>query len=92
VPSNITLLDIFLGHTSLLFVEECTLNGTLLRILTIMDEFSREGLAIDVASSFPASQVVTVLERLVAEHGAPAFLRSDNGPEFVALVVRGWLA
>ena len=73
------------------FVEDRCQNGTLLRLLTVMDEFSREGLAIDVASSFAASRVITVLERLVAEHGAPAFIRSDNGPEFVALALRGWL-
>lgn len=74
------------------FLEDRCQNGTLLRILTVMDEFTREGLAIAVATSLPASQVITVLERLVAAHGAPAYLRSDNGPEFVALVLRGWLA
>jgi putative transposase len=82
----------YVGHVwTYDFVEDRTLNGTLLRVLTVMDEFSREGLAIDVASSFTASRVITVLERLVAETGAPAFIRSDNGPEFVALALRGWL-
>jgi putative transposase len=74
------------------FLEDRTQNGTLLRILTVMDEFTREGLAIELATSLPASRVITVLERLVAAHGAPAYMRSDNGPEFVALALRGWLA
>jgi putative transposase len=57
-----------------------------------MDEFTREGLAIEVATSLPSLRVLTVLERLVVTHGKPQFIRSDNGPEFIALAVRGWLA
>jgi len=74
------------------FVEDRCQNGTLLRMLTVMDEFTREGLAIEVATSLPAQRVIGVLERLVAVHGAPAYMRRDNGPEFVALALRGWLA
>jgi putative transposase len=73
------------------FVKDRCLDGTPLRILTVMDEFSREGLAIEVRRSFPARQVLVVLAQLFALHGPPAYLRSDNGPEFVALAVRGWL-
>jgi putative transposase len=74
------------------FLEDHCQNGSVLRILTVMDEFRREGLAIEVATSIPAQRVIVVLERLVAAHGAPAYIRSDNGPEFVALALRGWLA
>jgi putative transposase len=49
------------------------------------------GLAIAVRRSFPARQVLVVLAGLFEQHGPPAYLRSDNGPEFVALAVRGWL-
>jgi len=73
------------------FVKDRCLDGTPLRILTVMDEFTREGLTIAVRRSFPARQVVVVLAGLFREHGSPAYLRSDNGPEFVALAVRGWL-
>jgi len=57
-----------------------------------MDEFTREGLDIEAARTTSAEQVISVLEQLVALHGAPAYLRSDNGPEFVALAVQAWLA
>jgi putative transposase len=73
------------------FVKDRCLDGTPLRILTVMDEFSREGLAIAVRRTFPEGQVVVELARLFALHGPPKYLRSDNGPEFVALAVRGWL-
>jgi putative transposase len=73
------------------FVKDRCLSGTPLRLLTVMDEFTREGQAIAVRRSFPARQVLVVLERLFEEHGPPAYLRSDNGPEFVAQAVRGWL-
>ena len=73
------------------FVHDACLRGTPVKVLTVMDEFTREGLAIEVASSMPASKVLVVLSRLFRAHGAPQFLRSDNGPEFVALAVRNWL-
>src|SRR5215203_834516 len=57
-----------------------------------MDEFTREGLALDVALSTSAERVIGVLTMLVAQHGAPAYLRSDNGAEFVATAVQLWLA
>ena len=61
-------------------------------MLTVMDEFTREGLAIDVDTSTSAERVIGVLVQLVAAHGAPVYLRSDNGSEFVAVVVQAWLA
>lgn len=74
------------------FVEDHAMDGSVLRILTVMDEFTREGLEIDVASSTSADWVISRLAQLVAAHGAPAYLRSDNGPEFVAIAVQTWLA
>jgi putative transposase len=74
------------------FVHDACLNGPALKVLTVMDEFTREGVAIDVATSMPAAKVLKVLDRLFHEHGAPQFIRSDNGSEFIALAVRGWLA
>jgi transposase InsO family protein len=74
------------------FVEDATTNGRKLRILTVVDEFTRECRAIAVNRRFPARQVIAVLRELFARHGRPAYLRSDNGPEFIAQALRRWLS
>jgi putative transposase len=74
------------------FLYDHGLTGTPLKVVTVMDACTREGLAIEVATSWPVHRVLAVLERLGASHGTPQFLRSDNGPECIALAVRGWLA
>ena len=66
-------------------------NGRRVRLLTVMDEYTRECLAIDVAKNFKAADVLEVLRYLFAVRGAPGFIRSDNGPEFVADVVGQYL-
>jgi putative transposase len=63
-----------------------------LQLLTIVDEYTRECLAITVDRSLPARRVLAVLGQLVARYGPPRYLRSDNGPEFIARGVRQWLA
>jgi len=81
------------GHVwSLDFIFDATANGTRLKMLTVGDDFTRECLAIEVATSLPSAKVIAVLSRLVAAHGAPAYLRSDNGPEFIAGALKAWLA
>jgi putative transposase len=74
------------------FVEDALADGRTLRFLTVIDEFTREGLALDVAMTTSAERVLSVLTTLIAQHGAPAYLRSDNGAEFVATAVQAWLA
>jgi putative transposase len=74
------------------FLEDACVNGQKLRLLTVVDEFTRECLAIEVAGSFNAREVIGVLEILIAKQGAPQFLRSDNGPEFIAQALQQWLA
>jgi putative transposase len=74
------------------FVQDQDSHGRTLYILTVMDEFTREGLAIAVAEATSAEWVIAVLSELVALDGPPAYLRSDNGAEFVALAVQAWLA
>jgi putative transposase len=61
-----------------------------LKMLNIVDEHTREALAMDVDRSMGADQVVAVIERLVHQRGAPRFLRMDNGPELIAWTVRDW--
>ncbi len=65
--------------------------GRKLRLLTLVDEFTRESLEIAVARSLPSKSVIGVLTGLFVDRGAPAYLRSDNGPEFVAWAVKDWL-
>lgn len=74
------------------FVFDACLSGAKLKLLPVVDEYTRECLAIEVATTLPAARIIGVLTRLFALHGAPAYLRSDNGPEFVAQHVQGWLA
>ncbi len=74
------------------FIFDATQSGTRLKMLTVGDDFTRECLAIEVATSLPSVKVIAVLTRLVAKHGAPEYLRSDNGPEFIATALRTWLA
>lgn len=73
------------------FVHDTCANGQRLKILTLTDEFTRESLAIEVATRLRAQQVMEVLERVIRERGTPSYLRSDNGPEFVARAVQHWL-
>ena len=72
-------------------VADRTHDGRPLKMLTVLDEYSRECLAIVVARRLRADDVLQTLSELFVEHGPPANLRSDNGPEFTAKVVREWL-
>ena len=72
------------------FQFDTTADGRTLKMLNVIDEFTREALAIDVARSIDADGVVAVLDRLAAQRGAPVYVRFDNGPEFVARAVNDW--
>jgi len=73
------------------FVFDACANGQQLKCLTVVDEYSRDCLAIDVAGSIRSGRVIEVLARLISVHGAPQYLRSDHGPEFVATALLRWL-
>jgi len=73
------------------FVAARTRDGRPLRLLTIMDEYTRECLAIDVARRLKSDDVLERLTDLFIRRCVPAYLRSDNGSEFTAHVVREWL-
>jgi len=74
------------------FIFDTCANGQALKCLTIVDEWTRECLAIDVAGGIRSGRVIEVLSQLVSVHGAPRYLRSDNGPEFVVAAILRWLA
>jgi putative transposase len=74
------------------FVYDACANGQQIKCLTVVDEYTRECLAIDVAGSIRSGRVIEVLSRLISERGAPLSLRSYNGPEFVSKALLKWAA
>ncbi len=73
------------------FVMELTEEGRRLKMMPIVDEYSRECLSIDVERSITAEDVIETLATLFLRRGEPIFIRSDNGPEFVAKAIKRWL-
>jgi putative transposase len=73
------------------FVMDLTEGGRRLKMMPVVDEYSRECLSIDVGRSITAEDVVSTLASLFRQRGAPAFIRSDNGPEFIAKAIKIWL-
>ena len=74
------------------FMSGRTRSGGLIRILNVVDEFTRLALGCHVQRSIGAAEVIKVLEQLFAQHGRPKRLRSDNGREFIASSLLDWLA
>ena len=73
------------------FLSERLENGRLMKLLVVVDEFTRECLAIDVNRKLKGSDVNEVLRYLFSVRGEPEFIRSDNGPEFASKAVKKWL-
>ena len=73
------------------FIHDQTADGRGLKMLPVVDEFTRECLTIEVERHLTAKDVVSTLEYLFEVRGEPEFIRSDNGPEFIAEAVRSWL-
>lgn len=74
------------------FVEDRTHDGRRFRMLCVIDEFTREALAIRVKRRLNATDVLETLADLMIMRGPPSFVRSDNGPEFIAKTLRDWIA
>ena len=74
------------------FVHIRTRNGRSVRLLTVVDEYTRECRAIRAGRSIRASDVIETLAQLMIDKGVPEHIRSDNGPEFTAKAIREWLA
>jgi len=73
------------------FISDQTEDGRGLKLLTVLDEFTRESLLIEVGRSIKAKDVISVLEYLFMVRGVPMFIRSDNGSEFIADAIKRWL-
>ncbi len=91
--SCIRLRPVYQNHVwSYDFVSDRLANGKKIRMLTVIDEYSRKCLAIRVAYRLNSDDVLDVLSDLFLLEGMPAFIRSDNGSEFTAKILRDWLA
>jgi len=73
------------------FIHDRTVSGGPLKWLSVVDEFTRECLVLEVARSITADDVIEQLIRLFRQRGVPEHVRSDNGPEFIATALRKWL-
>ena len=83
--SIVRLKPLFPNHVwSYDFMEDRTHNGVKFRILNVIDEYTRECLAVKVARSLTSHNVIEVLTELFIKRGVPVHIRSDNGPEFIA--------
>jgi len=74
------------------FIADATVRGGALRILTILDEHTRECHVLRVDRALRAQDVLAWLQKAIEQQGAPEYLRSDNGSEFIAKIVQRWLA
>ena len=81
-PSHVWAID---------FVHDKLSSGRPYKMLTMLDEYTREALCVAVRPKRNAADVLDVLHRLVMKHGKPEFIRSDNGPEFIAAPLQKWL-
>lgn len=72
------------------FMRDTLYDGRVFRTLNVLDQGNREALAIEIGFSLPGRRVISLLEQLIALHGAPTALRMDNGPEFITLALQAW--
>jgi len=90
--SCVRLRPAYKGHVwSYDFVQDRTHDGRVFRMLCVIDEYTRECLAIRVERKLSSRDVLDTLGELFVRHGAPEHIRSDNGPEFIATALREWL-
>ena len=77
-------------HWAMDFMGDTLANGRRFRVFTLMDHFTREGLAVEVACSMPARRVIEILDRIIAERGKPILIVVDNGTEFTSQLLDAW--
>ena len=89
-PVQVALPLTINGCWSMDFMSDSLFCGRRFRTFNVVDDFSREALAIEIDVGLPSDRVIRVLERIVAWRGYPSKLRSDNGPEFVSAALAEW--
>ena len=90
--SVIRLRPMYQNHVwAIDFVHDKLSNGTSYKMLTVLDEYTRQALCVEVNKKMGANEVLDVHYRLLIKHGKPEYIRSDNGPEFIAGALQDWL-
>jgi transposase InsO family protein len=74
------------------FIADAAVHGGALRMLTVLDEHTKEVHVLRPERQIGSAEVIALVKAAIAEHGAPQFIRSDNGPEFIAKDLQQWLA
>jgi putative transposase len=72
------------------FMSDSLIDGRSLRTFNVLDDFNREGLAVDVDLSLPSARVIRSLERIIEWRGKPLTIRCDNGPEYIRQTLKNW--
>lgn len=89
-PQPLTVPDAINQVWSMDFMHDQLSDGRCFRLLNVMDDFNREGLAIEVDISLPAQRVIRTLDQVIEWRGRPAAIRCDNGPEYISGLVMEW--
>ena len=71
-------------------MSDSLIDGRSLRTFNVLDDFNREGLAVDVDLSLPSARVIRSLERIIEWRGKPLAIRCDNGPEYISQTLKNW--
>ena len=90
VRQPLTLPDTHNASWSMDFMSDALVGGRKIRVFNVMDDYSREALCIEADTSLPALRVIRILDDLLDWRGKPAYIRVDNGPEFISSVFADW--
>lgn len=89
-PDRLSVPDSVNCMWSMDFMHDQLQNGRSFRLLNVIDDYNREGLAMEVDFSLPSDRVIRVLEQIIEWRGKPKATRSDNGPEYISSLIKKW--
>ena len=89
-PEALSVPDKINQVWSMDFMSDSLIDGRSLRTFNVLDDFNREGLAVDVDLSLPSTRVIRSLERIIEWRGKPLAIRCDNGPEYISQTLKNW--
>ena len=89
-PDRLSVPDSVNCMWSMDFMHDQLQNGRSFRLLNVIDDYNREGLAMEVDFSLPSDRVIRVLDQIIEWRGKPKAIRSDNGPEYISSSIKKW--